>query len=74
MFEIENCSTLFARFVTDEMMLPDRSNRSSASDTKVPFGYFKKHGIKTETFLQEGFTFWGTFCARQPGLVLALGN
>lgn len=74
MFEIRDCTTLFVHFLTDELIVPDRSNRSSASDTKVQFGYFKKQGVKTETFLQERFTVWGTFCARYPGLVLALGN
>ncbi|XP_070495795.1 NPC intracellular cholesterol transporter 1 isoform X3 [Chironomus tepperi] len=36
-------------------------------------GYFEKLGAKTEHFLEQFFTVWGTWCANNPWNVLLLG-
>lgn len=37
-------------------------------------GYFEKLGAKTENFLENFFTAWGTYCASNPWKVLLMGK
>lgn len=37
-------------------------------------GYFERLGAKTEKFLENFFTAWGTYCASNPWRVLLFGK
>lgn len=37
-------------------------------------GYFERLGAKTESFLENFFTAWGTYCASNPWKVLLMGE
>jgi Niemann-Pick C1 protein len=37
-------------------------------------GYFERLGAKTESFLEQFFTVWGTYCANNPWKILLAGE
>lgn len=41
---------------------------------EVYSGYFERLGARTEIFFEKGFTAWGTYCAKNPWLILFLGT
>lgn len=41
---------------------------------EIDSGYFERLGARTEIFLEKCFTAWGTWCAKNPWLVLFLGK
>lgn len=40
---------------------------------EIDTGYFEKLGANTEMFFERCFTAWGTYCAKNPWLILFLG-
>lgn len=40
---------------------------------EIDSGYFERLGARTEIFFEKCFTAWGTWCAKNPWLVLFLG-
>lgn len=43
------------------------------ADDETDSGYFERLGANTELFFERCFTAWGTYCAKNPWLILFLG-
>jgi Niemann-Pick C1 protein len=62
-----------AAYDCDQELRPHPAAISSVYDDEES-GYFERLGAKTEIFLENFFTKWGTFCAKYPWWVLLGGN
>jgi Niemann-Pick C1 protein len=52
-----------------------RAHPSGLPDNEMDeSGYFERLGAKTENFLEQFFTAWGTYCAGNPWKVLLMGK